>query len=41
MEVIQDELDAPLRKDQVTYFSIRPPEFTFVDNVVDYSGWLV
>jgi hypothetical protein len=41
IEVIQDELAAPLRTDQITYFSMRPPDLLFVDNVTLYTQWFV
>ena len=37
--VIQDEVRAPLSTDQVTYFSIRPPELRFIRNQILYFKW--
>ena len=39
IQVIEDELQAPLKSDQVTVFSMRPPELVFVDNVIEYTRW--
>ena len=39
IRVIEDEIHAPLKSDQVTVFSMRPPELVFVDNVVEYTRW--
>ena len=41
IEVIQDKVEAPLRTNQITIFSMRPPELLFVDNVKDYKRWFV
>ena len=41
LEVIRDEMEAPLRSDQITIFSMRPPELLFVDNVLEYTRWFV
>ncbi|MEX1352552.1 MAG: hypothetical protein AB1Z31_33055, partial [Desulfobacterales bacterium] len=40
-DVIQDELEAPLKLDQVTIFSIRPPELRFVNQLSSYTAWFV
>jgi predicted GIY-YIG superfamily endonuclease len=37
--VIQDELEAPLRTDQTTYFSMRPPELRFIMEQIWYLKW--
>ena len=37
--VIKDELEAPLKTDQVTYFSMRPPELRFVREQFLYIRW--
>lgn len=39
MQVIQDELDDPLRTDQTTFFSMRPPELRFVNNQFLFLAW--
>ena len=39
IQQIQDELQAPLRTDQTTYFSMRPPELRFVREQKLYLRW--
>lgn len=41
LNVIRDELEAPLKTDLITHFSMRPPELLFVDNPIEYTRWFV
>lgn len=38
-EVIEDELKSPLKLDDVTLFSMRPPELRFVNKLSLYTEW--
>jgi hypothetical protein len=39
MRVIRDELEAPLKTDQTTYFSMRPPKLLFIKQQSLYIKW--